>query len=78
MPRASEEVITVSAAAKRLGLSQHTVEALIERGELVGEIIVPTDRPRQRRRILIRRTAIDNYLERVRIKPGELRHLYPE
>ena len=56
----------------------HTVEALIERGELAGEIIVPTDRPRQRRRIRISKTAVDDYLERARVKPGELRHLYPE
>lgn len=77
MPPASDDEITVAAAAKWLGLSQHTVEVFIERGELAGEVIVPTDRPRQRRRIRIRRSAIDEYLERARVKPGELRHLYP-
>jgi excisionase family DNA binding protein len=76
VPPARDDEITIAAAARRLGLSQHTVEALIGRGEMAGEVTVPTDRPRQRRRIRLRRTALDEYLDRV--KPGELRHLYPE
>lgn len=37
----------------------------------------PTDRPRTRRRIRIRRQEVNDCIERSRVKPGNLRHLYP-
>lgn len=77
MPAANDVEITVAAAAKLLGLSQHSVEALVDRGELRAEVTLPT-RTRGHRRIRIHRSAIDAFLERARITPGELRHLYPE
>lgn len=53
----SVEWLSDPQAAKLLGLQLH---ALIDRGDLVAEI-VPAD-----------------FLERVRVKPRELRHLHPE
>lgn len=73
---AADDEITVAAAGKLLGLSQHALEALIERGELEAEVTMPT-RTRGHRRIRIRRSAVDDFLNRARVKPGELAHLYP-
>lgn len=36
------------------------------------------DRPRTRRRIRIRRQEVNAWIERSRVKPGDLRHLHPE
>lgn len=60
------------------GVTLHTVYALIDRGELEAEVTVPTDRPKRRRSVRLRRSAADDYIERARVKPGELRHLHPE
>lgn len=73
---AADEEITVAAAGRLLGLSQHALEALIERGELKAEVTMPT-RTRGHRRIRIQRSSVDDFLERARVKPGELAHLYP-
>ncbi len=35
-----------------------------------------TGRPRRRRSFRLTRRDVDDYLERARVKPGELRHLY--
>ena len=51
--------------------------ALIERGELHAEVIYPNARPRQRRSFHLTRRAVDDFIERARVKPGELRHLHP-
>ena len=64
-------------AATLLGLQLHTLHALIDRGELVAKVTRPDDRPTRRRRIRIRRQAVDDFIERARVKPGELRHLHP-
>lgn len=76
-PGEGDDWITVPAVAKLLGIRPHTVYALIDRGELGAEVTVPTDRPKRRRSIRIRRQGVDAYLERARVKPGELRHLHP-
>lgn len=73
---AADDDITVAAAGKLLGLSQHALEALIERGELEADVTMPTRR-RGHRRIRIQRSAVDDFLDRARVKPGELAHLYP-
>ena len=44
-----------------------TLHALIDRGELAAEVTRPDDRPRRRRKIRIRRQAVDDYLERARV-----------
>ncbi len=72
----SDDEITVAAAARLLGLSQHAVEALIDRRELDAVVTLPT-RTRGHRRIRIRRSAVDQFVERARVKPGDLRHLHP-
>ena len=65
-------------AARRLGLQLHTVHALIDRGELAAEIVPPGKRSTGRRRdIRISREALDDYIERARVNPGDLAHLYP-
>ena len=61
--------------AKRLGVQQNTVYALVDAGELVAEITVPSG-PKRRRSVRIRRGAVDDYIKRARIRPGELRHLH--
>lgn len=73
MPERAEEWITPPRVAERLGLRLRTVHGLIERGELPAEIIMG----RGRRNIRVRRQDVDDYLDRARVKPGELRHLHP-
>lgn len=70
-----DDWITVAVAAKLLGLSQHAVEALIARGEMEAEIIMPT-RTRGHRRIRIPRSAVEQFVKRAQLKPGSLRHLW--
>lgn len=73
-----EDRLSGPQAAKLLGLQLHTLHALIDRGELAADIVPPGDRSTGRRRaIRVRREAIDDFLERARVKPGELRHLHP-
>ena len=73
-----EEWLSGPQAAKLLGIELHTLHALINRGELAVDIAPPGKRNTGRRRdYRIRRQAIDDYLERARVKPGELRHLHP-
>ena len=72
----SAEWITVPRVAELLGLQQNTVYALIDAGELRAEVELPAG-PKRRRRVLVARSAVDEYLDRARVRPGELRHLYP-
>lgn len=72
----SDEWMTVPAVAKRLGLQLHTVYALVDSGELAGEITVPPG-PKRRRSVRIRRREVEDYIERARIRPGELGHRVP-
>ena len=71
-----DDWITVPAAAKLLGLQLHTVYALIDRSELAAEVTSPPG-PKRRRSVRLRRQAVDDFIERARVKPGELRHLHP-
>lgn len=66
--------MTVTQAARLLGLQPHTAYDLIERGELRAEQ-VPA-RPGHRAYLRVQRQAVDEYLARARIRPGSLRHLY--
>ena len=72
-----EDWITTPVAARLLGVQLNTVRALIAKGELPAHVIVPDRRPRQRHLIRLRRSEVEAYIERARVKPGELRHLYP-
>ena len=76
--QAADDWITPPRAAELLGLQLHTVHRLIERVDLVAEVVPPGRRNTGRRRdFRIRREALDDFIKRARVKPGELRHLYP-
>lgn len=77
MPDPAGDWINAPEAAELLGLQLHTVYALIDRGELRAEVTVPAHRPKARRSVRLRRQAVDDYLARARVKPGELNHLFP-
>ena len=73
--------ITAPQVAKLLGLQLNTIYRLIDTGELEAEQGARTVWKRngqvgERRRVRIRRQAVDDYLERARVKPGELTHLF--
>lgn len=71
------EWIGVIEAAKLLGLRDRTVRELVDRGELPA--LVETPRPWARRRtIRIPLAALNDYIARARVKPGELRHLHDQ
>jgi excisionase family DNA binding protein len=73
-----DDWIGVSAAAKLLGVQMATVRALIDQGTLPAEFKLPSPRPKSRRRaIRLHRHHVEDYIERARVKPGELRHLHP-
>ena len=80
MPRlpVSDDEITVPEAAKLLGLVPRTVRDMINRGELHAEVDRPADLPKHRRAIRLRRRDVDDFLERARVRPGELTHLHDE
>ena len=73
-----DEWLSGPQAAKLLGIQLHTLHALINRGEPAVEIAPPRKRNTGRRSdFRIHREAIDDFLERARVKPGELRHPAP-
>ena len=49
---------------------------MIDRGELPAEVTLPPG-PKRRRSVRLRRQAVYDYLERARVKPGELSHMIP-
>ncbi len=75
---AGEEWITVPATAKLLGVALHTAYDLIDRGEIRADVSIPRRRPKQRRLVRLQRRDVDDYIERARIKPGDLAHLHPQ
>ena len=75
---AGDDWIMAPEAARLLGVQLRTVHHMIDRGELAAEVTYPTARPRTRRRIRIRRQEVNDCIERSRVTPGHLRHLYPQ
>ena len=75
--RAEGNWLTVPQTARLLGLQLHTVYGLVDRGELEAEVIVPTDRRKRRRSVRVRRQAVEDYIDRAPVEPGELHHLNP-
>ena len=59
-----------SQAARRLGITARTLYRLIDEGELPAY--------KFGRVIRLRTTDVDDFIERSRIAPGTLEHLYPE
>lgn len=77
---ADDDWITAPAAARLLGLTLKSVYNIIDRGELVAEqgartVWKSNGQVGMRRHIRIRRGAIDDFLERARVRPGSLRKM---
>jgi hypothetical protein len=76
---AGDDAITVPAAAALLGLTPHALYELIAEGQL-GRMetygVTVTGRPRRRRTFHLTRQDVDDFLERARIRQGELANLY--
>ena len=68
--------MSMQAAADLLGVQFRTLSALIARGELPAEVTVPPG-PKRRRSVRLRRQDVEEFIERSRVKPGELAHLNP-
>jgi excisionase family DNA binding protein len=66
----SIEWLSTQAAAARLGITTRTLYRFIDQGELPAY--------RLGRVIRLKADEVDAFIERSRIKPGELEHLYPE
>ncbi len=72
-----DDWISVPEAAGLLGLRLKTVRTMVDRGDLPAEVVLPSPRPKLRRRtIRIRRQDVVGLIERCKVKPGQLRHLY--
>lgn len=68
--RSVPEWLSVENTGRALGVGTQLVYRLINRGELVAYRIGRVYR--------VRRTDIDDYLESVRVQPGDLEHLTPK
>ena len=70
MPKSTgNEWLSAPEAAKALGLTLRTVYSIIDGGDLVAY--------KFRRVLRIKRADLDDYMERSRVNPGDLSHLYP-
>lgn len=64
-----EHWVGVPALAKELGVAMPTMYRLLDSGELPSYKIG--------RVIRIRRTDVEEFLKRIKVRPGDLAHLYP-
>lgn len=76
-----DDWISAAKATSLLGLQIHTVYRLIDEGGLCAEQTKVTvwkreGRVGQRRFVRLRREDVNDFIERARVKPGELRHLH--
>ena len=69
-PSADIEWLSTQEAARRLGITTRTLYRFVDQGELPAY--------RMGRVIRLQATDIDAYIERSRIEPGTLEHLYPD
>jgi excisionase family DNA binding protein len=67
-----DEIIWMStqAAARRLGITTRTLYRFVDEGSLPAY--------KMGRVFRLKRTDVDQFIERSRIAPGSLEHLYPE
>lgn len=63
------EWLSTADAAGYLGITTRTLYRLVDEGELIAYRVGRVIRLQQR--------DVDDFIERCRIQPGELRHLYP-
>jgi excisionase family DNA binding protein len=69
--------LTVEQVAERLGLATTTVRSLVASGDLAADFVVPSPRPKLRRRVArIRPDDVEDFVARARVTPGDLAHLY--
>ncbi len=64
------EWLSTAEAARRLGITPRTLYRLIDEGQLPAY--------RMTRLITLKGSDLDEFIERSRIEPGTLDHLYPE
>jgi len=62
--------LSTAAAAKRLGITPRTLYRFIDQGEIPAY--------RFGRVIRLKQDEVDAFIDRARIEPGTLEHLYPE
>jgi excisionase family DNA binding protein len=62
--------LSTAAAAKRLGITSRTLYRFIDQGEIPAY--------RFGRVIRLKQDEVDAFIDRSRIEPGTLDHLYPE
>lgn len=70
VPGTDIDWLSTAAAARRLGITPRTLYRFIDEGELPAY--------RFGRVIRLKQSDVDAYIERCRIEPGSLDHLYPE
>ncbi len=71
MPKSTgEDWLSAPEAATALGLTVRTVYALVDTGDLTAY--------KFRRVLRIKRDDLEDYVERCRVNPGDLAHLYPQ
>ncbi|MGD9796760.1 MAG: helix-turn-helix domain-containing protein [Acidimicrobiia bacterium] len=68
----AEEIVWMSTqeAARRLGVTPRTLYRFVDEGELPAY--------RMGRVFRLQQADVDAYIERSRVEPGSLEHLYPE
>ncbi len=70
MPKSTgDDWLSAPEAAAALGLTLRTVYSIIDAGDLTAY--------KFRRVLRIKRADLDDYMERSRVNPGDLAHLYP-
>jgi putative molybdopterin biosynthesis protein len=69
-PSADIEWLSTQEAARRLGITTRTLYRFVDQGEIPAY--------RMGRVIRLQARDIDAYIERSRIQPGTLEHLYPD
>ena len=62
--------LSTPAAAERLGITARTLYRFIDEGQLPAY--------KFGRVIRLKQTDVDDYIERCRVEPGSMAHLYPE
>jgi excisionase family DNA binding protein len=62
--------LSTAAAAKRLGITPRTLYRFIDQGDIPAY--------RFGRVIRLKQDEVDAFIDRARIEPGTLEHLYPE
>lgn len=73
MPDVDDDWLSVQEAADALGLHYRTVWRMVREGELSSTREDST----QGRPYRVRRADVDAFIERSKVKPGELAHLRP-